>query len=196
MATWSPRNFICRRASRACSPDSARTIRLRSPYRLRRSRATARDTLGSSSTETMTGRSSASPGGRVMPPWYVRDAFVTYRPAPERCHGPGRDAYLRVCPCPFAVGLLCRVLSLSTGGLLRDPAPHRRLARGILRMVRAPLRAADHAGLHEVEAVEECGHLGLAARLHALRHELVQPGRHAGHRRRLEVGGRGGEDQG
>src|ERR1700728_1495352 len=106
MATWSPRNFICRRASRACSPDSARTIRLRSPYRLRRSRATARDTLGSSSTETMTGRSSASPGGRVMPPSYVRDAFVTYLPAPERCQGADQGVLPACLYGAFAVGLL------------------------------------------------------------------------------------------
>src|SRR5580692_11789821 len=67
-ATWSPRSFICRSASRASSPDSARTLLFRSAYRLRRSRATARDTLGTSSTVTSTGRSSASPAGRVMFP--------------------------------------------------------------------------------------------------------------------------------
>src|ERR1700722_16694265 len=70
-ATWSPRSFSWRSASRACSPDSARTIRCRSPYCLRRSRATARETLGSSSTVTIAGRSSASPVGRVMSPSYA-----------------------------------------------------------------------------------------------------------------------------
>src|SRR6185437_14213747 len=49
-ATRSPRSFIWRSASSASAPDSARTIRYRSPYRRRRSRATARDTPGSSST--------------------------------------------------------------------------------------------------------------------------------------------------
>src|SRR6478735_6259968 len=61
-ATGSPRSFICFIASSADSPDSARMIRYFSPYRRRRSRATARDTPGSSSTVRIAGLPLATGG--------------------------------------------------------------------------------------------------------------------------------------
>src|SRR5580704_8291410 len=65
-ATTSPRSFICRSASSASDADSARTMRYRDPYCRRRSRATARDTPGSSSTVRIAARLVSS--WAVIPP--------------------------------------------------------------------------------------------------------------------------------
>src|SRR3984885_14467338 len=49
-------------------------------------------------------------------------------------------------------------------GLLADAAPQDRRGGGLLRGVRAPLAYPDHAGVHQLEAVEEAGHLVVRAR--------------------------------
>src|SRR5579859_2687778 len=122
-ATWSPRSFICRSASRACSPDSARTILFLSPYLLRRSRAIARDTLGSSSTVTITGRSSASPAGRVMTPSYLPGR--SRLPRDSAPHGRLARRVLRALRPPFRAAddaRLHQIKAIEEGGHL-CPAP-------------------------------------------------------------------------
>jgi hypothetical protein len=61
-----------------------------------------------------------------MSPWYGRDGFVTYRPAPDRRQGTSRAVYLRICGLAFAVGLLSRLSGVMIAGQARETAAESR----------------------------------------------------------------------
>src|SRR5579863_432936 len=76
-----------------------------------------------------------------------------------------------------------------------DAAPHRRLGPGLQLGARAPLRYRDHAGRHQVEAVEEPGYLRVRAVLLRLACEAVVPAPRLGYLLSLDVGGHLGQGQ-
>src|SRR5690606_17339148 len=109
-AVSSPRSRSSLSASSACPPDSARTIRYDPAYLRRRSRATARDTPGSSSTVSSTGLDTAPPSlgsFPVVPGHTRRQAYVV--PAapgsgPHRRIGHDRGMDLRVALIGYGTG--------------------------------------------------------------------------------------------
>src|SRR5690606_41216746 len=110
-AVSSPRSRSSLSASSACPPDSARTIRYDPAYLRRRSRATARDTPGSSSTVSSTGLDTATPSlgsfpvvpGRTRGQAYVASAAPGSGPHRRIGHDRGMDD-LRVALIGYGTG--------------------------------------------------------------------------------------------